>query len=77
MGDGEGRAALWKQGENPGECHASSELPYSADESAIKHLLNCLEQRYGSLDAVIQRDDAHLNALRQIDQITGSILRST
>ena len=58
--------------------HTNSELPYSADEAAIKDLLlNCLEHHYGSLDAVIQRDDAHLNALRQIDQITGSLLRSS
>lgn len=53
----------------------SSTLPYSADEQAIKELLlNCLEHHYGSLDAVIQRDDAHAQALRQINEITARLI---
>lgn len=55
--------------------HQNCKLPFSADESAIKELLlNCLEHHYGSLDAVIQREDAHINALRKIHEITGKLL---
>lgn len=53
----------------------SSTLPYTADEQAIKALLlNCLEHHYGSLNAVIQRDDAHTQALRQINEITARLI---
>lgn len=48
-----------------------SKLPYSSDETAIKKLLQeCLEHHYGSLDAVVQRDDEAGNVLRQIHQLT-------
>ena len=39
------------------ESYAKSTLPYSADEPEIKRLLlRCLEEHYGSLDALIKRD---------------------
>jgi len=48
--------------------YAKSTLPDEADESVIKQLLmNCLEIHYGSLDAIIKRDDMGSNILRDID----------
>jgi len=50
--------------------HQSS-LPHSPDEKAIRRLLlECLEHHYGSLDAVVQRDDKAGNVLKQIHQLT-------
>ncbi len=45
-------------------------LPPRPDEAAIKDLLfNCLEQRYGSLDACVVKEDEAMRALRDIDSV--------
>ena len=50
--------------------YASSALPYSADEGAIKALLlKCLETHYGSLDGAIRETGASEAALREIRAI--------
>jgi len=52
------------------ELYKSSPLPHGPDEPKIKALLlECLEQHYGSLSAVIVLPDASKQALAEISQI--------
>lgn len=56
--------------------YLSSSLRHSPDEEGIKKLLmECLEMHYGSLDACVNQPDKALNALRQIEAISGAVLR--
>lgn len=53
-----------------GKLYESSTLPYGPDEEKIKALLlNCLEAHYGSLDNCIVREDAALQAFREVSEI--------
>lgn len=50
--------------------YVQSKLPVQPDMTAIKHLLlNCLEQHYGSLDAVIHVADKYAQAVKDIQKI--------
>jgi uncharacterized protein len=50
--------------------YLQSKLPTQPDTAAIKILLlNCLEQHYGSLDAVIQVADKYTQAVKDIQRI--------
>ena len=50
--------------------YTKSTLPPKPDEAAIKELLlNCLEQRYGSLEACVIKEDEAVRALRDIDSV--------
>jgi len=55
------------------DAYANSKLPYSADENKIKALLlNCLEQYYGSLEAILpQRSNAESILFQIKDLIDG------
>lgn len=66
----ESRAARWL--ETVQKAYQSSTLPVAPDESALRTLLlNCLEQHYGSLGAVVVPEDAGVQGLREIDRILG------
>ncbi len=54
--------------------YTKSSLPAKPDEGRIKELLlNCLEERYGSLDGCVVREDAAIRALREIDAVLHNV----
>ena len=54
--------------------YQKSNLPYKADESAIKGLLlKCLEEHYGSLDKSVVADDTYITALQDIANIVNRL----
>ena len=54
--------------------YAASKLPAGPDVDAVKTLLlQCLEERYGSLDASVARPDEFRSALRQIREIVDRV----
>lgn len=56
--------------------YVSSKLRHTPDEEAIKELLmNCLEEHFGNLDAVIVSQDRYQKALQEIQDITCRVLK--
>lgn len=56
------------------ELYQRSTLPWGPDEDAIKGLLlECLEEHFGSLAAVVAREDAPVRALREIDGVLAGV----
>jgi hypothetical protein len=56
------------------EVYAKSTLRYKADEAEIKKvLLECLEERFGSLDGALQSEDSYKNILRQIQKLVEKV----
>lgn len=56
--------------------YTRSTLPAKPDEDRIKELLmNCLEERYGSLEDCVIREDEAVRALREIDAVIGRVGR--
>lgn len=51
-----------------------SKLQYKPDESKIKNLLlDCLEQHYGSLSNIIEREDKYKNVVKEIQKLLDRI----
>lgn len=52
--------------------YSESKLPYKADEEELKALLlGCLEHHFGSLSTVVQQSNSLMNALAEINAISG------
>lgn len=59
------------------ELYAKSSLPREAPKDKIKELLlTCLEQHFGSLAAIVVTEDKSTKALRRIEEIVATALRT-
>lgn len=56
------------------EVYLNSKLPYSADEEKIKKILmECLEEYYGSLEGVLQKEDHYKSICKQIQKLVEKV----